>query len=502
MSKDDRLNKQIDQFYEQVPEVPDAHPMKDYLLKHENNQMAWYLLGKQYMARGETAKANYCFRQAGPVYEAFEEKANPLAGDAADGTGGAGRTRRRRRGVLLAAGGGLLLALGLLLAGDRAHAPTSAEAMAPPAKTQPGDATAAPQSPAGSDAPPQAAGKATPGGGGPQIALVAGASEPAGDGRRALGELLLHRETAAPSLLVETPVLGKWTDWQRSGRPLAQVRPAGKQAAAAVDWFAPGWCPCNTAQDGAPAAKQVRAWKPLQEGKLMLRSAVVHYKERTGKWPSSLSSLAGAYPNNAVAGTNEALEGWFKAIRDESGAASAPKQPDDAGWPSDGGPADGQGKPAGRLSPLTERTLEIRIDKTRHRLAVVAGDVLLRNYAIGIGAKDTPTPEGSFEITEKVRNPNGRADGAFGSRGMTLSDTLYAIHGTDEPDSIGKSESLGCIRMKREDLEELYDLAPLGTKVTIAQGGLPSELRAPAERFRLKPAQDETNPRKTYKWLN
>ncbi|KIL36953.1 hypothetical protein SD71_04370 [Cohnella kolymensis] len=96
------------------------------------------------------------------------------------------------------------------------------------------------------------------------------------------------------------------------------------------------------------------------------------------------------------------------------------------------------------------------VDKSNHRLAVVSGNVLLRNYKVGLGGDRTP--EGSFVISEKVRNPNGRSDGVFGSRGLALSDSRYAIHGTDEPDSIGTDESLGCIRMLQEDLEELYDL--------------------------------------------
>ncbi|MCC3376352.1 L,D-transpeptidase [Cohnella sp. REN36] len=498
MGKNDRLNKQIDQFYEQVPEVSDAHPMKDYLLKHENNQMAWYLLGKQYMERGEVAKANYCFREAGPVYEAFEQQAHPLAGSEPEEGRGGRRAKRRRRGLLLTAAGILLLALGLLPAGDRAHAPAGIEASAAEpdaldAAAEPGDTAASPSRvPEG----PKGAAAARA----PKVGLVAGASGPGDDGQRALGELLLHRTAAAPSLLAETPQLGKWTDWQRSGRPLAQVKPSPDRAAAAVDWYAPGWCPCSTAQDAAPIAKQIRAWKPLQEGKLVLRSAIVRYRERTGKWPSSPASLAGAYPNNTLAGTDPALEGWFRELREDLAARNVAK-PADVGWPAATGPEAGDGRPAGKLGAIAEQAIEIRVDMTRHRLAVVAGDILVRNYAVGLGAKNTPTPEGSFVITEKVRNPNGRSDGAFGSRGMTLSDTLYAIHGTDEPESIGQNESLGCIRMKREDLEELYDLAPLGTKVTITQGGLPSELRAPAERFRLKPAEDETNPRKTYKWL-
>jgi hypothetical protein len=85
---------------------------------------------------------------------------------------------------------------------------------------------------------------------------------------------------------------------------------------------------------------------------------------------------------------------------------------------------------------------------------------------------------------------------------MTLSNTRYAIHGTNQPDSIGKDESSGCIRMRKDDLEELYDLVPVGTRVSIAKGGLPFDTRVPPERFRLPQTRDETNPRKGYDWLS
>jgi len=56
--------------------------------------------------------------------------------------------------------------------------------------------------------------------------------------------------------------------------------------------------------------------------------------------------------------------------------------------------------------------------------------------------------------------------------------------------------------MKKEDVEELFDFVQIGTPVTITQGGLPDELRAPAERFKLSNAKDETNPHKVYDWLD
>lgn len=153
----------------------------------------------------------------------------------------------------------------------------------------------------------------------------------------------------------------------------------------------------------------------------------------------------------------------------------------------------------GRGEAFFKEPLAIIVDKQNHRLAVTSGNVILRNYAVGLGGDKTP--EGEFFIKDKVVNPNGRDNGEFGSRGMQLSDSNYAIHGTNEPDSIGKDESLGCIRMSRKDVEELFAMVPMGTKVQISQGVLPEELVVPEERF-LRFALQSDQPHKVYHWLN
>jgi hypothetical protein len=79
VGEDMRLERQIQEFYEKVPDMEDALPFKDYLIKHEDSRMAWYLLGKNYVTKGEEAKANYCFGQAGDIFEAFESKPLPMA---------------------------------------------------------------------------------------------------------------------------------------------------------------------------------------------------------------------------------------------------------------------------------------------------------------------------------------------------------------------------------------------------------------------------------------
>ncbi|MED4959022.1 tetratricopeptide repeat protein, partial [Paenibacillus macerans] len=55
----------------------DSAYLKKFVENHPKNKMAWYLLGKEYEASGQTGKARYCYIQAGGVYEAFEASKIP-----------------------------------------------------------------------------------------------------------------------------------------------------------------------------------------------------------------------------------------------------------------------------------------------------------------------------------------------------------------------------------------------------------------------------------------
>lgn len=59
-----------------------------------------------------------------------------------------------------------------------------------------------------------------------------------------------------------------------------------------------------------------------------------------------------------------------------------------------------------------------------------------------------------------------RYKGVLGTRRLVLGDG-YGIHGTDAPESIGRSVSHGCVRLRNEDIEKLYDMVPVGTPVYI-----------------------------------
>lgn len=140
----------------------------------------------------------------------------------------------------------------------------------------------------------------------------------------------------------------------------------------------------------------------------------------------------------------------------------------------------------------------IVVDPLQHFLYLVGSDGSARRYGVGVGREGFAW-SGSAEIGMKRRWPrwvppqsmvlrdkharrwaNGQPGGPgnpLGARALYLHqngrDTLYRIHGTNQPDSIGKSVSSGCIRMLNEHVAELYDQVSVGTPVVV----LPSDGR-------------------------
>jgi lipoprotein-anchoring transpeptidase ErfK/SrfK len=116
------------------------------------------------------------------------------------------------------------------------------------------------------------------------------------------------------------------------------------------------------------------------------------------------------------------------------------------------------------------------VDLSDFELIVHAHGYYVKRYQVGIG-KDNSTPTGKFTVKTKLKNPtyygpNGVVIDAddtsnpLGERWLDLGDS-YGIHGTIEPNSIGKAASRGCIRLAAEDVEELYDLLSEGSEVII-----------------------------------
>ncbi|MCD5325583.1 MULTISPECIES: L,D-transpeptidase [Pontibacillus] len=114
-------------------------------------------------------------------------------------------------------------------------------------------------------------------------------------------------------------------------------------------------------------------------------------------------------------------------------------------------------------------------------------------YPVGSGP---PLPFQEGYVQGRIVKPNG-GDGVYGTRGLVLQHNI-AIHGTNEPTSIGLKESNGCIRMFNEDIERIYKYIPLGTPFIVRhespdppvfQNGLPPY---PAHTL-LKSADEESS---------
>jgi lipoprotein-anchoring transpeptidase ErfK/SrfK len=110
------------------------------------------------------------------------------------------------------------------------------------------------------------------------------------------------------------------------------------------------------------------------------------------------------------------------------------------------------------------------------KLALVENGEAVRIFPVAVGKPSTPSPTGTFTIERRVKDPIYHHDGRtvlpgpgnpVGTRWMGLSKAGYGIHGTNEPMSIGKAASHGCIRMAKPDLEELYALVRVGDTVEL-----------------------------------
>lgn len=516
---DPKQERQVKQFFSHHPIDDDQLYLKKFVREHPDQKMAWYLLGREYAAQGKEGKAAYCFAQAGEVYEAFEKRKLNVdmeglkrQAEAASAPAPAAvlakRGPSRRRTALLGACLAALLALTASAERDAGAGPAAAAAgtrgAAAPAQTagEAGPAAGAPGAPAAID------GGATP-------AVVYTAPGEAGAGGAAAQQLLALLAGSGGDAIAAVGAAspdGRWVYWHVPAKPLAWLAAGGPGGERTVRPLDPQSCSCQPG-DADKARTVIAGWTAGQEEQAVLRSAVAAYRQRYGAEPAQPDQLARPYPDNLLPGLTPTMKAQFPIeLKAAASAAGAPASQTPA-LSSDASAVKSVLPGAGSPSPLPE-ALRIVVDKEQHRLALLSGNRIVRLYAVGLGGDRTP--EGEFAITEKVRNPNNKTNGDFGSRGMTLSDSPYAIHGTNKPASIGKDQSLGCVRMGQEDIEELYDMVPHGTKVTIGKGLLPPDAPLSGNgdggagpdkgkgkpRFRLPLQTDDSNPKKTYKWLD
>jgi lipoprotein-anchoring transpeptidase ErfK/SrfK len=156
------------------------------------------------------------------------------------------------------------------------------------------------------------------------------------------------------------------------------------------------------------------------------------------------------------------------------------------------GPGKGQGQST--KNPVPRETIAyagpyaantIVVNTTERRLYFVRNDGTAIKFGVGVG-RDGFQWAGQHHITRKAEWPGwtpppamrkrrpdlpafmaGGPNNPLGARALYIGSTLYRIHGSNEPWSIGQAVSSGCIRMVNEDVIALYDMVNVGTKVVV-----------------------------------
>jgi lipoprotein-anchoring transpeptidase ErfK/SrfK len=138
--------------------------------------------------------------------------------------------------------------------------------------------------------------------------------------------------------------------------------------------------------------------------------------------------------------------------------------------------------------PTREPAGTIIIDTPNTYLYLVLGNGQAMRYGIGVG-REGFTWAGAERISKMSEWPDwhppkemierqpylprfmaGGASNPLGARALYLGKTLYRIHGTNQPSTIGSFVSSGCIRLVNEDVEDLYSRVQVGTRVVVLPG--------------------------------
>ena len=135
----------------------------------------------------------------------------------------------------------------------------------------------------------------------------------------------------------------------------------------------------------------------------------------------------------------------------------------------------------------------IVIDTANTHLYLVLGNGQAMRYGIGVG-REGFTWAGAERVSKMSEWPDwhppaemierqpylprfmaGGEGNPLGARALYLGKTLYRIHGTNQPSTIGKYVSSGCIRLTNEDIQDLYSRVQVGTRVVVLPGSPPAQ---------------------------
>jgi hypothetical protein len=133
---------------------------------------------------------------------------------------------------------------------------------------------------------------------------------------------------------------------------------------------------------------------------------------------------------------------------------------------------------AGQVLKIPTDRVQILVDLSARWLFYLHGAEVVGAWPVAIGRQGEETTPGSYLVGEKTPEPTwfpqgrivpyGDPENPLGTRWITLENSQsLGIHGTWEPETVGQMASDGCVRMRNEDVEELFEILPRGSRVTV-----------------------------------
>ena len=138
-------------------------------------------------------------------------------------------------------------------------------------------------------------------------------------------------------------------------------------------------------------------------------------------------------------------------------------------------------EPFSHYQPTENEIIRLVLRLKERQLYVYKGQKAIASYPVAIGRPEAPTPTGEFRVLEMLENPSWQnpltgeveapgEDGSLGTRWMgfaNLPNGVIGFHGTPNRASIGRAVSHGCVRMRNEDAESLFQQIVVGTVVSV-----------------------------------
>lgn len=265
--------------------MKNSQHLKAYVQMHPDNKMAWYLLGKEYYKNGQHGKANYCFNQAGEVYEAFEHSKVPaeMLREYEDGLLQASRQRERGQQRLRYIS--LVLMLLILLMVPSAVAPgigvteeqeVLQDTAAPEVKDLPDPKVSVQESVIEAK----------------KVMYTAQENATEASQGKLMAKMQMRKEPfEAAALGMERE--GKWLLWKEK-LPLNFTLQKNGKGRMVYQSYDPKVCACEPPEQGQ-LAKDGAEWQGDQEELATLWSAIRAYQDAKGKLPDTLADLTRSF---------------------------------------------------------------------------------------------------------------------------------------------------------------------------------------------------------------